>query len=518
MKSRNALGVRSILVVASMGALPVLCSAQTIHLIALHNPPGCIARPRAMAGDGSRVFGDLCPNGWKWTVSGGFQALPEYGGTTPLSANFDGSVPVGYAGFPGFAGVQAAYWVDNFGAPLNPGIIPGYTYSFATDTSNNASVIVGYAQNEAGTNPPFVAVRWAAGGFTTLPAAPGTTTSSRATCISGDGQYIFGTSAIFPGIISVPTRWGPGNTVQALGNPPGEGFDAYPARASVDGSVAMGWGVQVHTWRWIDGLGYQGIASPAGTTARPSDMTGGGEAIVGSVYLNQDNSYAAFWTQSGQWMDLNSYLPTQGLNLNGWFLNTCFAVSDDGRTLAGTGFYNGQAAAWAITGIRSICGPRIVNQQTAVSKCSGQNAQVSVFAVPPSSPGAVSYQWHRRVETIVGFLDVPLNDGPTGVGSTISGVNFPSMFINNVRPQDAGQYWCAMTAGCATNPTFMTTLTVLPDISGNGGSIDTNDLTVLLGNFGQTVTPWTNGDLNGDGAVNTIDLTIFLGAFGTACP
>lgn len=494
-------------------------SGQQIHLIALHNPPGNTELPRATSGDGTRVFGQFgALSTWSWTAAGGIQTLGA-NGSELTSATYDGSVAVGTAAFPGLAPfTQCAFWIVGFPAPWNPGLIPGYIYSSATDVSADGSVIVGYAQNNPGDMPLFVAVRWAAGGYTLLPPAPGFTTSRRATCISGDGQYIFGTSAFFPGFVSVPTRWGPGNVPQALGNPPGETFEAYPMKASVDGMVAMGWGAQVHTWRWIEGLGYQSIASPVGTTARPQDMTGGGETIVGSVYLSQDVSYAAFWTQSGQWMDLNAYLPTQGLDLTGWYLNTCYAVSDDGRTLAGTGFYNGQGAAWAITGIRSICGPRIVNQDTAVSKCSGQNAQVSVFAVPPSSPGAVSYQWYRRIETIVGFLDVQLNDGPTGVGSTISGVNLPSMFINSVRPQDAGQYWCAMTAGCTTNPTFLTTLTVLPDLSGNGGGIDTNDLTILLGNFGLSVPPWTGGDLNGDGLVNTADLTAFLGVFGQTCP
>jgi uncharacterized membrane protein len=492
--------------------------AQTIHMIALHNPPGCIARPRAIAGNGSRVFGDNCPTGWKWTVSGGLQQLPEYGGTTPLSANYAGDVAVGYAGFPGFAGIQSAYWLESFGAPLNPGIIPGYTYSIATDITDDSSIIVGYAQNEPGTNPPFVAVRWAAGGFTQLPPAPGQTVSRRATCISGDGQWIFGYSSLNNGFGSMPTRWGPNGVVLAMGLPIGEPTESFPLKASTDGTVAVGYGLNVHTWRWRDGFGYQNIASPPGTTARPSDMTAGGDTIVGSVYLNQDNSYAAFWTQSGQWMDLNTYLPTQGLDLNGWFLNTCFAVSDDGRTLAGTGFYNGQAAAWAITGIRSICGPRIQTQTIAASKCAGQNAQLSVFAIPPSSPGANSYQWWRYYPGTPFSFNVMVNNGPTGYGSTVTGATNPNLFINNARLQDGGLYYCMISGGCTTTPSAYASLNILPDISGNGGSIDTADLTIMLGNFGSTVTPWTNGDLNGDGFVNTIDLTAFLGVFGTSCP
>lgn len=43
---------------------------------------------------------------------------------------------------------------------------------------------------------------------------------------------------------------------------------------------------------------------------------------------------------------------------------------------------------------------------------------------------------------------------------------------------------------------------------------NTADLTILLGNFGTAVAPFTGGDLDGNGVVNTADLTIFLGGFG----
>ena len=35
--------------------------------------------------------------------------------------------------------------------------------------------------------------------------------------------------------------------------------------------------------------------------------------------------------------------------------------------------------------------------------------------------------------------------------------------------------------------------------------------------FGQTVTPGSTGDINGDGAVNTSDLTALLARFGQFC-
>lgn len=55
------------------------------------------------------------------------------------------------------------------------------------------------------------------------------------------------------------------------------------------------------------------------------------------------------------------------------------------------------------------------------------------------------------------------------------------------------------------------------DINGDG-SVNTQDLTIFLANFGLSVTPGMNGDLDGNGVVNTQDLTVFLAAFGVACP
>ncbi len=43
------------------------------------------------------------------------------------------------------------------------------------------------------------------------------------------------------------------------------------------------------------------------------------------------------------------------------------------------------------------------------------------------------------------------------------------------------------------------------------------DLSVLLGQFGQSVTPGTGADFNGDGAVNGADLSVLLGQFGSSC-
>ena len=54
------------------------------------------------------------------------------------------------------------------------------------------------------------------------------------------------------------------------------------------------------------------------------------------------------------------------------------------------------------------------------------------------------------------------------------------------------------------------------DFTGDG-LVTTEDLTILLGNFGDAVVPGSAGDLTGDARVTTADLTQFLGAFGSDC-
>lgn len=49
------------------------------------------------------------------------------------------------------------------------------------------------------------------------------------------------------------------------------------------------------------------------------------------------------------------------------------------------------------------------------------------------------------------------------------------------------------------------------------GRINSADLSVLLGNFGQNVSGAANGDFNADGVVNSADLSVLLSSFGSDC-
>jgi hypothetical protein len=51
------------------------------------------------------------------------------------------------------------------------------------------------------------------------------------------------------------------------------------------------------------------------------------------------------------------------------------------------------------------------------------------------------------------------------------------------------------------------------DANGDG-KVDINDLTIVLSNYGQTGSAWSQGDLNGDGKVDINDLTVVLSNYG----
>ncbi len=76
--------------------------------------------------------------------------------------------------------------------------------------------------------------------------------------------------------------------------------------------------------------------------------------------------------------------------------------------------------------------------------------------------------------------------------------------------------------GYATPPPFPATLTAMPalvlrqSLPGDAnldGTVDINDLTIVLAHYNQTGMTWTTGDFTGDGTVDINDLTIVLAHF-----
>jgi hypothetical protein len=54
----------------------------------------------------------------------------------------------------------------------------------------------------------------------------------------------------------------------------------------------------------------------------------------------------------------------------------------------------------------------------------------------------------------------------------------------------------------------------MPGDADDNGTVDINDLTIVLANYGRTGTAWSQGEFTGDGTVDVNDLTIVLAGFG----
>jgi hypothetical protein len=63
---------------------------------------------------------------------------------------------------------------------------------------------------------------------------------------------------------------------------------------------------------------------------------------------------AVLWTRLLGLVDLNSYLPSTGIDLSGWTLVKATSLSADGYTIGGQGIHNGVNEGFVI--VRSRCG------------------------------------------------------------------------------------------------------------------------------------------------------------------
>lgn len=221
--------------------------------------------------------------------------------------------------------------------------------SYGVDLSADGSSMAGNC-----TFPSFGnrACRWTSAGWQDLGALVPGPFSSAATAISGDGNVIVGwSSTVLNGNRAM--RWVNGIGMQDLGVLAG-GTSSNAYAISSDGSVIAGVcqvGSEAVPVLWTEASGMQAMSGiPAGANFSPERMNVDGSVIVGSAFDTASNgNHAMMWTRVGGLVDLNSYLPSLGLNLAGWVLNDAASVSDDGLTIVGYGVHNGVTEAWIVT-------------------------------------------------------------------------------------------------------------------------------------------------------------------------
>ena len=126
----------------------------------------------------------------------------------------------------------------------------------------------------------------------------------------------------------------------------------------------------------------------------------------------------------------------------------------------------------------------------------------------------LSYQWKKG--------GVPLADGPTGAGSTISGSQSATLNISNTAPEDAGSYLCQVSNTCGSLLSNAATLGAACYANCDGSTappaLNANDFQCFLNKFA-AADPAANCDHSTSTPIlNANDFQCFLNKFAAGCP
>jgi probable HAF family extracellular repeat protein len=349
----------------------ILCCVTLLVLFAVRNgadaasasfyPLGSDASAWAVSHNGQFVLtkkasGDV----YRWSTATATQQSLGFnvGGGILSGVSNDGNAVAGYT--------SIAFRWTTAGGMTNLGDLPGGNVSAsAWGMSADGSVIVGQSSSSASFASGASreeAFRWtAAGGMVGLGDLPGGIFSSRAEAVSGDGSAVVGFSYSANGVEAF--RWTTASgTMTPLGDLPGGAYNSQAHVVSADGNVVAGHSSIVNfdeePFRWTAASGITGLGLPAtATQSYAYGINGDGSMVVGqadhppSRTGAADWQYSAFiWDASHGRRDLQTVLRDEyGLPLSGWTLQSAFGMSDDGRTILGSGINpSGVREGWVV--------------------------------------------------------------------------------------------------------------------------------------------------------------------------
>lgn len=228
-------------------------------------------------------------------------------------------------------------WTES-GGYQNLGTLDGATFgASATGISADGHVVSGTSSSANGDR----AFRWTSNGMQDLGVLTGGDYSF-GLAISGDGNTVTGLSSYSDG--EAAFVWTASNGMQALqGTAPAAGF-----AVDANGQNIAGYHGE-YAALWTNGvLQVQGTLQ-GGTFSTNYAISGDG-LTTGGVSDNATGDFVAtIWMSSTGMLDLNTYLPTLGIDLTGWVLTTTTGLSADGKTIVGLGVYDGLERGWIVT-------------------------------------------------------------------------------------------------------------------------------------------------------------------------
>lgn len=315
----------------------------------------------AISGNGSTVVGASADGfgerGFRWTSGGGMADLGSLGQalTNALGVSADGSVVIGYGQNLSFE-PRAFRWTQ-VGGIENLGVLTGGTSSLGYGVSGDGLTIVGEG-DAAGSNGNPRAFKWTSvGGMVNLGVLAGGNSSS-AQGANADGSVIVGKSNVTNSGTDRAFRWTESGGMVNLGQLSPSGFSIARA-TNANGSVVVGQGSltvnnQLRAFRWTESGGLVNLGQLPGVTnpnaaSNAVAVNADGTMVVGFATNQTDELRAMLWTQALGMVDLNTYLPAQGVNLTGWTLQSAWGISADGTRITGMGTYLGETRAFLVT-------------------------------------------------------------------------------------------------------------------------------------------------------------------------
>ena len=262
----------------------------------------------------------------------------------------DGSTVVGRS--HGASGFEAFRWTSDDGM-VGLGDLPGGNFeSIALGVSADGSRIVGEGLNPD--LPGYQASLWTEEtgmvGLGVLLDDPSGPSSSTARAISADGSVVVGV-ATSTGGDGEAFLWTAADGMVGLGDLPGGDFGSGAYGISADGSTVVGQalgasGREAFVWTSDDGMIGLGDLAGGNFQSIANDASADGSTVVGQGRV-ESGTAAFIWDETHGMRELQEVLIGLGLDLEGWTLRNAEAISDDGRTIVGSGFNpDGLTEAW----------------------------------------------------------------------------------------------------------------------------------------------------------------------------
>ncbi len=314
-------------------------------------PGRVVSQAYALSADGTTVGGaasNPTTHAIRWTPAGGLADLGVLSGFSSAAArgiSANGSVAVGYCTVgSSSSGAYGAFYYDG-GEMTDLGAPPIGPDTMAWAVSSDGQTIIGTCGNLHGSPASlWRAFTWTRqGGYSMLPAPP-TGGSSQGFSISPDGSTIGGNYSNTSAFVSFGFRYRAASGYQRLlaAGSNGTNFVEYSrvSSLSLDGSIAVGHssvmgGNSVATLWDASGAAHGLGFLPGGTESALSAVSSSG-ALACGWSGSSIGRRACLWSESTGLVDLNTYLPTLGIDLTSWRLDEATGISADGRTLCGT--------------------------------------------------------------------------------------------------------------------------------------------------------------------------------------